>query len=159
MRAALVACALASCKAEPTSVELVVALPAGVERPVKLCVAAFGNGLIPSAAPADGCVTLRDGDTAPFTIGIELPDGAPSPRFRVRVDGRALDGSLRSQAADHIPLVEGARVEHLLTLTAGALPDCDGDGVPDVIDECPGANARDDCAAGMSGACDGGRDL
>jgi hypothetical protein len=81
-----------------------------------------------------------------------------TPNFRVLLDGLDANGNTTSQAATRVALVPHSMAPAALTLTAGKLPDGDGDGVPDVIDDCPTVyDPNQDCATPDGGATsDGG---
>jgi len=72
----------------------------------------------------------------------QLPDDVvlyppvSSGPLRIVVDG-IRGGAVAAQGAVRVALEAGQQVKATVTLTAGKLPDGDGDGVPDVVDNCP----------------------
>ncbi len=56
---------------------------------------------------------------------------------RVLIDGLDGLGNVQSQGAVLLPLEAGKETQAVLQLVDGPLADQDGDGVPDVIDDCP----------------------
>jgi hypothetical protein len=105
-------------------------------------VALYGDGPIGAPHAVD-----LSGRALPGSL-IVLPPSATTADFRMRVDGVDTDGSLGSQAAGDTPVRAGAIPRYALTLGAGPLPDADGDGVPDAIDDCADTpDPLQDCAS------------
>ena len=115
-----------------------VALAPGVPQPASLRLSAYGAGRVGTAHS----VRLI-GNALPGTLVLQHLD-ATAKDFRIVVDGLDAGGGIVAQAASRAPLRPDASSRVDVTLTAGALPDGDGDGVPDLVDDCPGA---DDAAA------------
>jgi hypothetical protein len=135
------AASLSACSSETSA--LVDVLPGDVPEPSSLVVTAFGAGRI-------GVAHTLPVTTLPGTIGLRHLD-PPPPNFRVLVE--ALAGAQRvGVAAARRDLVPGAEVRMDLTLVA-SLPDGDGDGIPDAIDDCPDVpDPAQDCAGEPDGA-------
>jgi hypothetical protein len=74
--------------------------------------------------------------TLPGTLILRGLDPATAD-FRVLVDGLDPSGNLTSQGAARVPLLPDRMANAGVLLMAGALPDRDGDGVPDAVDDCP----------------------
>ena len=79
------------------------------------------------------------GHQLPGTLVLRGLD-AGTPDFRILVDGLDDAEGIVAQAAVRSRLALAARSSATARLQAGPLPDGDGDGVPDVIDDCPGAD-------------------
>jgi hypothetical protein len=82
--------------------------------------------------------------------------------LRVLVTGRDAGDLVVAQAALRATPVIGRVVDVPLLLGAGALPDVDGDGVPDVIDDCrdvPDPAQDDACEVGSDGGGGGDGDV
>jgi hypothetical protein len=124
-----------------TTLLLGVSTAGGVPEPASLRVAVYGAGLIGART-----VSLA-GARLPGTLDIAGLDAAPLD-VRVQVDGLDGGGQLGSQQAVRVTLTRGAETRADVTLGA-PLPDGDGDGVPDAIDDCPAAFDPDQrCAPG-----------
>ena len=123
--------ALAGCGGG-TTLLLSVSLAEGRPQPDRLRVTLYGNGLLraPSELPLASA-----GRALPGTVFVGGLDAA-TPNFRLLLDGLGATGTLTSQAAAQAQLAAGANTRLALTLGA-QLPDADGDGVPDAIDDCP----------------------
>jgi len=137
----------------PTSLLLLVQNDPSAPAPSSLDVAAFGARRLKLA----GDPLPLSGAALPLTIGLDALDPVP-PNFRVLVSGLDAGGAIASQAAGRVPLSAGVENHATITLRAGRLPDCNGDGVPDAIQLCPGFNPDDDCssASGAPTCADGG---
>src|SRR5205823_4136991 len=72
----------------------------------------------------------------PGTLLLKVRD-PNTPNFRLLIDGLDRGGAIQSQGAIHATLTAGKQNRATVTLTLGTLPDQDGDGVPDAIDDCP----------------------
>ena len=142
-RAAIVWMAAAAGCGAPTAVELSISVDAKAPAPSSLRVALWGDGPI-----GNPHALSLDGKSLPGTL-LVLPPSAETRNFRLRVDGLDAAGALTSQAAAATPVVAGSVPIYPLTLTAGALLDGDGDGVPDAVDDCPAlADPLQDCPGG-----------
>ncbi len=116
------------------------------------------NGRVVDAADLGGSSRL------PGDVVVMLSAGAGEARaFAVATVG----GSIVGSAVGRVPVVPGQEMPLGLQLVAGQLPDSDGDGVPDVIDNCPntpnpdqasasGDNVGDACRCGDGSGSDGG---
>ncbi len=103
-------------------------LAAGLAQPSALRLSLFHGGLLSRAS------VPTDGHSLPGTLLVQkIPSG---PGLRLQMDGLDTAGDLISQAAQSINPLAGSENRLTLTLTT-PLPDSDGDGVPDVIDDCP----------------------
>jgi hypothetical protein len=110
-----------------------------VAAPASVRVTVFGMGRV--GVPRAESLAGR---ALPGTLRIAGLDGA-GPDVRLLVDGLDDAGTLTSQGTARALLVRGAQVAVDVTLAA-PLPDADGDGVPDVIDDCPRiADPAQDC--------------
>ncbi len=98
--------------------------------------------------PAEGALVAR---SAQDLGSILIQPGAWPGELRIHIEGFAggaafLDGVLKLEG------LSGNRTV-VLTLDGNLLPDDDGDGVPDAIDDCPGPNpGQGGCPAGDAGA-------
>lgn len=72
----------------------------------------------------------------PGTIVID--DAGSARDLRVLIDGLAPDASVIAQAATRVTPVPHKQLLATTELRAGTLPDRDGDGIPDPLDDCPG---------------------
>jgi hypothetical protein len=150
--AAVALVCLPACDATTLLVDL--QLASGMPQPGALRLSLFHDGVVGrSTVPTGG----RD---LPGTLLVQnVPAG---PGLRILCEGLDGAGKLLEQAAQTVSIAGGK--ENHLSLTLGALlPDSDGDGVPDVIDDCPGeADPDQKCSATAAdlGAHDlAGRDL
>jgi hypothetical protein len=150
---ALVVIAAAGGCGSPTSIAFNVTLTGGAAQPDSLRVTLFGAGrdgveLVPLASA---------GKALPGTLVVS-PVDAGEPGFRWLLEGLDPLGVVKSQAAAFAVLTPSA--ENPIDAALGApLPDADGDGVPDVIDDCPQTpDPEQRCAAGNDSgtAPDGG---
>lgn len=134
MRAGLVVgCCLASCLLACDGAESRVRVtvnPASAQ-PSALRVTLYGAGrLVFPSTLALGIKTL------PGAVIIRnLDPDTTNPR--VLIDGLDGLGNLQSQGAALLPLEAGRETQAVMQLVDGPLGDQDGDGVPDVIDDCP----------------------
>jgi hypothetical protein len=146
----LVALVLAttSCKTTPATVLLHIRADATLTSLDELRLSVLGPGgflVKEQRVPAQGA-PLLPGDLVLY----------PREVAALRIDVRALLAA--SPAGEGAVLVQprpGAQVEATVTLQGGLLPDGDGDGIPDVIDNCP-VQANPD--QGPCPALDGGVD-
>lgn len=113
-----------------TSLLLELDLASGRPQPVSLRVTRYGDG----HPPAPSLLSL-DGRTLPGTVVVG-PLDAGVPGFRIVVDGLDGAGATTTQAAARVTLQAGAQTAAKLLLD-GLLADADGDGVPDLVDDCP----------------------
>jgi hypothetical protein len=128
MRVLLAATCLVAACGGPTSLVVGLKLDGRGEAPDTLQLKLFGAGSL-------GAYTLPvTHKPFPGTVLISPLDAA-TPDFRVLVNGLNEDGVVMSQAATRVALVAGLQTQVNLTLGA-PLMDRDGDGVPDVIDDC-----------------------
>jgi hypothetical protein len=147
--ALVVAMMAAGCSSGETTA-LVTVEPASVQ-PQSLRVSMWGDG--PIRSPADLSLSAHP---LPGSLLIRHLD-AHTPDFRVLVEGLDGAGNVNSQAAAHLLLTEGQETRATLQLVDGLLADSDGDGVPDLVDDCPNVPDSDQrCAAPHS---DGAIDL
>jgi hypothetical protein len=158
-RALVVAALLtaAGCRSAPTTVRVSLALGAGVSGDDLQLTVYDRNGRVvdasdlgsPSRLPGDVVVMLSPGAGEARVLAVALAGGAPV-----------------AVAAGRVPVLPAHEMTIGLTVTAGMLPDSDGDGVPDVLDNCPttanadqacgdGSNVGDACRT-MPGGSDGG---
>src|SRR5262245_53783613 len=125
----LLALGLSGCRS-PETAALITVDPASTQ-PASLRLTFFGDGQIapPTHVSLAGHLlpgALLAGDLDPATR-----------RLRVLVDGLDPAGRIASQGAAPVQLVALHTVGTTVHLSDGALTDGDGDGVPDVIDDCP----------------------
>jgi hypothetical protein len=132
----------------PTTLVVALSLADGLPQPDSVRVSLFGAG--PLRAPASLPIASA-GKQLPGTVYVGDLD-ATTPSFRVLCDGLDAQGAVISQAASQASLSAGAQTQLSLTLTA-PLADSDGDGVPDVIDDCPQlADPEQRCTAAQADA-------
>jgi hypothetical protein len=115
-----------------TSLLLDLELAPGFAQPATLQVTMYAQGVVgaPQSVPLASAGRALPGKLIVRPLDAALPDP------RVLVNGLDAQGKLFAQAAAHVALSAGHQTT--VTLTLGApLPDTDGDGVPDVIDDCP----------------------
>jgi hypothetical protein len=157
-RRALIVAALvaAGCHSAPTTVRVSLSAAAGVSADdVELTVFDRDGRVI------DGS---KLGSTSRLPGDVVIMVSANAGEARVVAWGMAA-GTPVANAAGRVPVVPGMEMPLGLQLTAGALPDSDHDGVPDVIDNCPntpnpdqassdGGPVGDACRTG--GGSDGG---
>lgn len=147
----------AGCHSAPTTVRVSLALGAGVSGDDLQLTVYDRNGRVvnasdlgsPSRLPGDVVVMVSPTAGEARVLAIALASGSPL-----------------GVAAGRVPVVPQREMTVGLTVTAGMLPDSDGDGVPDVLDNCPtvsnpdqacgdGSNVGDACRTGPGGN-DGG---
>lgn len=144
-RALLVAALLTAavgCRSAPTTVRVSLALGAGVGGDDLQLTVYDRNGRVvdasdlgsPSKLPGDVVVMLSPNAGEARVLAIALGGGVPV-----------------GEASGRVPVVPAREMTLGLTVTAGMLPDADGDGVPDVLDNCPNApNADQACGDGSN---------
>lgn len=130
-RACAVAAALvvaAGCRSAPTTVRVALSSAPGVVADDVQLTVYDRSGRVIDASELGGTSRLP-GDV----VVLVSPDAAEA-----RVLAVALAGGVRvAAAAGRVPVLRGKEVPVGLTLDAAPLRDSDGDGVPDVIDNCP----------------------
>ena len=130
-RGVLGAVLLLGCSAKPTTVLLTIEADAAVGPLDSLELDVFGlTGVAVQGRrlPESGAPDLPD-DVVLF------PPVSSGP-LRIVVDG-IHGGVVAAQGAVRVELRSGEQVKATVTLRTGKLPDGDGDGVPDVVDNCP----------------------
>ena len=151
-----------SCSSPPTSLLLTVRTGDGVPMPQKVSIWVFNTRGIHKVRNDKGvemdssryAVDASSGSKV-GTFVIYPPGGDLSLRVRVVGDGQASEGTIQGD------MKKDVQVEESLILFRGRLKDTDGDGVPDIIDNCPskansdqknsdGLGAGDECSAGAS---------
>jgi hypothetical protein len=146
----MVVVALFSACDSETTLLLDMRLAGGMPQPGALRVSLFHDGLLHrSTVPTTG-------RALPGTLIVR--NLRPGPALRTQVDGLDGAGNLSSQAAQLVDLQSGLQNKLLLTL-GPALGDADGDGVPDVIDDCPEKADPDQKCAGTIDLALGVEDL
>jgi Thrombospondin type 3 repeat len=167
--ALLVTCASCGKAATPTSLFLTIEAEAAIDPPPdELRISVFGNTsaiLENQRLPASGPLAPST-PTSLGTVTIYLPDTSAGPppqtTTHARLDVRGLvAGAPKLEGAIEVDVPRGAQVATTVTLRAGALPDGDGDGVPDLIDDCPATpnpNQADADGNGIGDACEAGFD-
>lgn len=141
--------ALACCRTTPATVLVHVRAEAGMPFPDELRLSVLGAGgfeLQDRRLPEQGQPQLP-GDVVLY------PKAAGSP-LRLWVRGTAKGVRVGEGTASVTPL-DGKQVDATVLLRAAALPDADGDGVPDAIDSCP---ALPNPKQGVCPVVDGGAD-
>jgi thrombospondin type 3 repeat protein len=153
----------------PTSLFVTIEAEAAIDPPPdELRISVFGNTsaiLQNQRLPASGPL-VPSSPTSLGTVTIYLPDAAAGPppqtTAHARLDVRALvAGAPKLEGALEVDVPRGTQVAATVTLRAGALPDGDGDGVPDVIDDCPATanpNQADADGNGLGDVCDAAPD-
>lgn len=127
----LVIVALAACRSTPTSVLLTIEAATGLPTPDELRLDLFDPG-----GPAVKDRRLPESGAPALPDDVVLFPKESSGLVRILV--RALAGGAAvGQGATSVELKSGAQVKATVMVRAGALPDRDGDGVPDEIDSCP----------------------
>jgi hypothetical protein len=126
----------------PTSLGLDVSLSGGLAEPDSLRVTLYGAGRLGTqTAPLASA-----GKRLPGRL-VVTPVDAGTPGFRWLLEGLDPLGAVMAQAAAATPLAAGRETD-VAALLAGKLQDTDGDGVPDVIDDCPSTpDPMQNCAA------------
>jgi hypothetical protein len=121
---------LTSACSRPTSLKLHIELADGMPEPARLRVTEFGAGLL-----GEPKLRAMGSKTLPADLDL-LPLDPTQPNFRFLLAGLDASGGITSQAAARASLK--AADETRLEVTLGApLGDCDSDGVPNLIDDCP----------------------
>jgi hypothetical protein len=167
--ALLVTCASCGKAATPTSLFVTIEAEAAIDPPpdeLRISVlgntsAIFQNQRLPASGPLAPSTPTSLG-----TVTIYLPDTSAGPppqtTTHARLDVRGLvAGALKLEGAIEVDVPRGAQVAATVTLRAGALTDGDGDGVPDLIDDCPATpnpNQADADGNGIGDACDSALD-
>jgi len=140
-------------QARPTSVFLTIGTGAGTTAPDELRISVYGDrGTVFDARrlPETGKLTPL-GPTTLGTATIYLPDSTRGARFDVRgVTG----GQTQLRATKPVTVVEDRQVTLTLVIGADPVPDADGDGVPDAIDNCRAQANPDQADANGDGAGD-----
>jgi hypothetical protein len=153
---ALAALCAVGCRAAPTTVRVSVSAAASVSADdITLTVFDRNGRVVDSAA-------LGGSDRLPGDVVVMLSSGAGEARaVAIATSGGVAVG----EAAGRVPVLPNQEMPLGLQLVAGAMPDSDHDGVPDVVDNCPtvanadqisssGDNTGDACRA--PGGGDGG---
>jgi hypothetical protein len=145
----------------PTSLFLTIEAEHATDPPPdELRVSVYGdNGVTfrDQRLPATGLLVPLS-STSLGTVTIYLPEKTGHARLDVRA---LLQGALRLEGVLQTDVRTGKQVAVTVTLRSGALPDGDGDGVPDAIDDCPmtaNANQVDMDGDGIGDLCQGGTD-
>jgi hypothetical protein len=128
------------CESE-TTLLLDLRLTDGMPQPSALRISLFHDGLLHRSTVA------TTGRVLPGTLIVR--NLRPGPALRTQVDGLDGRGDLSSQAAQLVDIQTGPDNKLLLTL-GPPLADADGDGVPDVIDDCPQRPDPDQKCAGTT---------
>jgi hypothetical protein len=120
---------VAGCKQPPTSVKVVMSLEASTTPPSQLALSAYDiHGRVINGAPM-GNPPILPGD-----VTVLVNDDAAT--VRVLVMGKTAQGQT-VWAAGSVDVDSGRESLLTLQLGQGTPPDDDGDGVPNVIDNCP----------------------
>jgi hypothetical protein len=151
---ALAALCAAGCHAAPTTVRVTLTAAAGVAADdITLTVFDRNGRVVDSAA-------LGGSDRLPGDVVVMVSAGAGEARA-VAIATSA--GVPVGEAAGRVPVLPSQEMPLGLQLVAGAMPDADHDGVPDVIDNCPTrtnadqiSSAGDNTGDVCRGASDGG---
>src|SRR5205814_10573224 len=120
---------VAGCSPGQTAALLTIT-PASAQ-PDSLRISLFGDRLL--TAPRQYSLAAHP---LPATVYLTHLD-AGTPDFRVLADGLDAAGQAQSPGPQVIPLSPGNQVSATVRLQDGALADSDGDGIPDLIDDCP----------------------
>ncbi|MCK5806652.1 MAG: thrombospondin type 3 repeat-containing protein, partial [Lentisphaeria bacterium] len=119
------------CKSVPTSVLLEVRSRAGLPQPDALKITVFDST---KATVSDRRLPEKGSPTLPSTV-VLFPK-KESGRLRILVRARDLTQVI-GEGTTEVTLQAGSQVSAVVTIEVGKLPDRDGDGVPDTIDNCP----------------------
>ena len=98
-----------------------------------------GDRKVPKSAIEDGVIRF------PTNVTYEIPDGVDG-EARVFVRGFQFVERWVGEGVGRARIDPGKEVTVTITLTPTRLPDCDGDRVPDVIDNCPTTSNPDQVA-------------
>jgi formylglycine-generating enzyme required for sulfatase activity len=135
-----------------TTLRLAIGLGAGAPHPDYLRLAWLDeHGFIDRERRVPGSGTLKHEGATLGTLEIALARGNGLRRVLVARgfvgDVAVAEGAVRVD-------VRGEVVAATLTLTSGLLPDTDGDGIPDVVDDCPrhASESLDACPEGSANA-------
>lgn len=120
--------AAAGCSEPPTTVRMDVAAPPGMTADAILMTIYDRNGVV-----VDGR-SLGTSSQLPGDVLVLISPHAGEARAHVRAWSA---GTLVGEAADRVPVVPAREGLLSLLLSTTPLPDQDGDGVPDNIDNCP----------------------
>jgi hypothetical protein len=128
---------------DATTLLLDLQLASGMPQPTALRLSLFHDGVVGRSTVPTG------GHDLPGTLLLQhVPAG---PGLRLMIDGLDGAGKLLEQAAQTVSIA-AAQENHLSVTLGMALPDGDGDGVPDVIDDCPGeADPDQKCSVAAEG--------
>lgn len=143
------------CKETPTTVLLRIEAGPGLAAPAELRLSVYseaGRDLSDERLPR--CQASCPAPELPGEV-VLYPPGA-SGSIRVLVRAEAQDDTVLGEGTAKVELRAGQQVRATLVIREGTLPDRDGDGVPDGIDNCPD---RPNPAQGPCGGGDGPVDL
>ncbi|MFZ5786852.1 MAG: thrombospondin type 3 repeat-containing protein [Acidobacteriota bacterium] len=141
---ALLPLVLLGCRRVPESVLLTIEGEASPAAFLRLSVYDQGGATVrdrPLGAPGASL-------TLPATVVLYPPDGSTPLRIDVKA---ILGGAIQSEGAVSATPLPGEQVSARIVLRAGALPDLDGDGVPDAIDNCRAIQNPDQRPGGCPG--------
>jgi hypothetical protein len=165
------AVATAGCGPTParsTSLYLTVEIASGAAPPDELRISVYGDQgalFADGRLPSIGALQPQSATTL-GTVTIYLP----ATTGHARIDVRGLMGGLAHlEGATEADVLRDRQLPVTVTLQGAALPDADGDGVPDQIDNCPassnagqsdanGDGVGDACVAGDGGGPDAAAD-
>lgn len=127
---------LVSCKQVPTSILLRVEAEAALPSPDELRLAIFDEAGV--AVPERRLPACEDPSCPPPSLPNEVVLYPPVESGRLRLLVRAMQGGVVSgEGTNQVEIRVGEQVQVTVVVKQGRLPDGDGDGVPDDIDNCP----------------------
>jgi hypothetical protein len=151
---ALAAVLLGACGGVPTSLVLSLVAGEGTPAPDTVALRVYGTRVIAYDQPP---FTVPAGDQRVLGTVVIYPPAGDVLALRVDAVGSTA-GQPSSEGILTVILQRGRQTAAAITLAPQRLPDGDGDGVPDQIDNCPmAANPRqeDDDADGIGNGCTG----
>jgi len=136
------------CKDTPTTVLLRIEAGPGLAAPAELRLSVYSEaGRDVSDERLPPCKGSCPEPELPGEVVLYPPGSSGSIRVLVRAEAK--EGTVLGEGTAKVELRAGQQVRATLVIRSGGLPDRDGDGVPDGIDNCP------DLPNPTQGPCDG----